>query len=292
MAQFPSKFPYRRREWEILVFPAMRRHPLDGCKELRRWVPDTHVKLTEAIDMFGGKFVADWNGTELNARRLPDDPDPPWEWSSDRTEKEGIFIISDKPEMVFVSHEEAKVWWKAIEPIMRYERDENLAAFQRMEDCREQLRNALASEQFGAEILDEFGTFRRISAQSWISNKGSVFLSSGVGEVELMGGMQLTMFTGPIVFPNDFLKVGPKETATKRSDTPASLDEKQFPYLAFMLNATNSGLFNQSKRTPKKTIEAWLHRNWPSDLREPTDTKVRNMASFLRRPEDEKGGLH
>ncbi len=285
-------FPYRRREWEILIFPAKRRHPLDEPKELRRWIPDSHVRLAEALEQYGAHFIADWDGSESTASRTTHDPDPPWDWMPDIAQKDGMFIISDKPEMVFVSEEKANAWWKEIEPILRRERDENLAAYRRMEDCCEKFRNALASEKIVAEIIDETGSFQPISPASWISNKGSLFMSSGVGEVVLFGVTQSTKYTGPIVFPRDFIELSSREVVAEKTIPREQIDQKQFPYLAFMLKATKSGLFKENVRTPKKAIEAWLNANWPKELGEPTDTKIRNMASFLRRPKDEKGGLH
>lgn len=70
------------------------------------------------------------------------------------------------------------------------------------------------------------------------------------------------------------------------------MDGSIFPYLAFMLRATREISFSSTDRTPKKVIEAWLRANWPPSLGEATDSKVKGMATFLRRPDDEAGGIH
>ena len=71
-----------------------------------------------------------------------------------------------------------------------------------------------------------------------------------------------------------------------------NFDLEKFPYLAFMVHATKSGLLTPGKRVPKKVIEQWLKNNWPVELGNPTPTKLATMATFLRRPEDEMGGIH
>jgi hypothetical protein len=42
---------------------------------------------------------------------------------------------------------------------------------------------------------------------------------------------------------------------------------------------------------PKKSIEHWLRTNWPKELGQPSETKIATLATYLRKPEDEKGGL-
>ena len=71
-----------------------------------------------------------------------------------------------------------------------------------------------------------------------------------------------------------------------------SVDERLFPYLAYMLKASREISFSPGERTPKKSVESWLRSNWPPSLGEVTDSKVKSMATFLRRPEHEGGGLH
>lgn len=62
------------------------------------------------------------------------------------------------------------------------------------------------------------------------------------------------------------------------------------PYLEFMITAAGETGLATGKRLPKKTLENWIKNNWPASLGAPTDRKVVYMATFLRRPDDEKGG--
>lgn len=71
-----------------------------------------------------------------------------------------------------------------------------------------------------------------------------------------------------------------------------TLDPKRFPYLAFMLAASRAAPLSSDGRVPKKTVEAWLRENWPNELGAPTPNKITNMATFLRRPDEERGGNH
>jgi hypothetical protein len=76
------------------------------------------------------------------------------------------------------------------------------------------------------------------------------------------------------------------------SSDESSIDTTPHPYLAFMLRAAREIEFAEDRATPKKVIEGWLRDNWPTNPGEATNTKVTNMATFLRRPKDEAGGLH
>ena len=61
-------------------------------------------------------------------------------------------------------------------------------------------------------------------------------------------------------------------------------------YLAFMAKATRKMGLKLGIRTPKKTIEGWLRENWPDQLGEPSERKIKHMATSLRDPKDELGG--
>ena len=81
----------------------------------------------------------------------------------------------------------------------------------------------------------------------------------------------------------------PQETAP----TPQEIDERPEytpPYVAFMLRAAREIGLEPGTRIPKETIESWLRENWPSELGNLTKRKMESMATFLRHPEDERGG--
>lgn len=62
------------------------------------------------------------------------------------------------------------------------------------------------------------------------------------------------------------------------------------PYLAFMNLAVKSLKLSANARTNKDTIIEWLKNNWPNDLEGKSEKMIQYMATFLRRPEDKKGG--
>jgi hypothetical protein len=62
------------------------------------------------------------------------------------------------------------------------------------------------------------------------------------------------------------------------------------PYLAFMLQACQQLGLSANRRLTKQEIEAWIRKSWPRDLGQLSNTKVEYMSTFLRHPEDEKGG--
>ena len=83
----------------------------------------------------------------------------------------------------------------------------------------------------------------------------------------------------------------PPDTATGGvEDRNGERPEDTLPYLAFMLRAAREMRLGPGTRTPKKTIEAWLRENWPDQLGELSERKIKNMATSLRYPKDERGG--
>jgi|TARA_R110000823_G_C15950930_1_gene501707 hypothetical protein len=68
------------------------------------------------------------------------------------------------------------------------------------------------------------------------------------------------------------------------------------PYLRFMLKAARGLELSPDDRRTKNEIESWLIANWPKEFGDAMKAnsqashKVQNMATFLRRPEQEKGG--
>lgn len=67
-------------------------------------------------------------------------------------------------------------------------------------------------------------------------------------------------------------------------------DESVSPFIKFMLRAARELELDASQRVPKKTVMHWLDENWPSNLEEKSDTKVKYMATFLRWPVHGSGG--
>lgn len=62
------------------------------------------------------------------------------------------------------------------------------------------------------------------------------------------------------------------------------------PYIEFMLEASEKLQLSGTKKISKDDILHWLTQNWPTHFGKPSDRKLEYMATFLRRPENEKGG--
>lgn len=61
-------------------------------------------------------------------------------------------------------------------------------------------------------------------------------------------------------------------------------------YLDLMLKAVKALNLSPDKRANMDNIINWLNNNWPPDLEGKSDRMIKSMATFLRRPQDKKGG--
>ena len=57
-----------------------------------------------------------------------------------------------------------------------------------------------------------------------------------------------------------------------------------------MLQSCQKLGLSADRRVTKQEIETWIRENWPPALGRPSDSKIEYMSTFLRHPEDEKGG--
>jgi hypothetical protein len=62
------------------------------------------------------------------------------------------------------------------------------------------------------------------------------------------------------------------------------------PYIDFMLRVVRELELSPEHRMPKKLIEDWIKKKWPPELGNNSQRKRELMATFLRHPDDEKGG--
>lgn len=287
MVKVPSQFPYRREAWRNLLFPG-RVSERTPHPDIERWVPDSHIKLAEALEILGEARVEGWSGTESNAQRYNARPDPPWQWGYlARNDPPKFFTINSAEEKVPASELEAMAWWESIEPTLHAEWEVEKSAYTRWLKCLDLMRNELASAELVAFALSESGQFLPIPPNEWIGKQGIVFLRSGVAEFYPPGSHLSFPVHGPVVFERNAIL--PSEAAAL---VPTLPDLDLFPYLAFMVRASKEGPVKSDARVPKKVIETWLTQNWPPSLGKPTSNKIINMATFLRRPDDEKGGNH
>jgi len=63
------------------------------------------------------------------------------------------------------------------------------------------------------------------------------------------------------------------------------------PYLSFLWQAAAELNLTPDERRPKEEIETWLRSNWPDHLPSASRQKIASMATILRHPTHERGGL-
>lgn len=96
------------------------------------WVPESHLKIHDALDLYGEKNIAGWTGEERAARRVDGAPDPPWEWdSANRFSTTEFFIVTEGARRQTVEEAEALEWWQRIYPVLLEEGRLENAAYDR-----------------------------------------------------------------------------------------------------------------------------------------------------------------
>ncbi len=148
LARFPNKFPYRRGKWVEVVFGSNNLTRFVRRKNTQ-WIPNSHIKLIDAIHLYGQKKFTEWNGREQNAGNYDASPDPPWEWDvPDHARNPTSFIISEKYQIIEKSENEAIKWWRGVEPILVNEWKQENKCHERWADCVQQFRSDLSSGEF------------------------------------------------------------------------------------------------------------------------------------------------
>lgn len=292
MVRLPSVFPYRRRTWEdALRSPFDFRHARNAID--RRWIPDTHIRMEQALDLLGRDRIENWNGKEKTSRAFNAPPDPPWNWQQgEHLHLDEFFVFGEDGEPKSSSEKEALSWWSEVEPILNREWEEEAAARQRWLECRNMMRNELACERFEALVLRKGGDFFKIPVERWLGEMGGEPIRTGVAKFLHSHGYSTFEIEGPVLLERLFLQKEKTEVSKSEAQVAPTINEVRFPYLAFMIVAAREAPFSSKGRTSKKTLEGWIRDNWPDGLGEATETKITNMATFLRRPEDERGGIH
>lgn len=289
------KTPYRRKAWLRISERQNGPHtPPAAFPDPEIWIPETHVRLKEAFELVGMRFVPEWTGNERNARTVDAEPDPPWNWLPTGIIPETRYqIISDDGEIELVGKEHALKWWFELLPVLRAEWTEEQEAKIRQSACYKKLRNLMAAGKLQAQVLTDKGHLVDVPQRIWRSRKGHQNLKAGVAIFEQPDGAEPKHVKGIIVVRHAQLALLRPSRDSVRVTLPESLgaDAERFPYLSLMLEAAKSELFELEGRVGTKKIEGWLSDNWPQRLGGKSTTKLKNMATLLRRPEDEKGGV-
>jgi hypothetical protein len=253
-------------------------------EQLLRWVPDGYLLIQNALDVLGQNEITGWNGAEMAARWIDLPPDRPWLWRGNKSSKE-YFIFSGDDEVIDCDKGQAESWWTEIEPILLIEWAMEKDAKERWESCVKLMRNRLAAGTYKGLVLQRHGEFNEIPVNEWINVNGSLMLATGVAKFNIAGMVSIITRDGPAILKANFL------TSNRSENQVETKNLERFPYIRLLLAATNAGLFKGNARVEKKVIEHWLQQNWPPELGNSTPTKVSTLATYLRRPEDEKGGL-
>ncbi len=293
MAKLPDGQPYRRKTWVDLVIGPNSFAWAQPTKK-KPWIPNSHCSLKEAIDKFGQADVSDWDGSERSSTNCKYPPDPPWNWSPDKKSESDYFVIEGNHSKIPASKERALSWWNSIKPTLIEEWEVQNRSRDRWLTAIDMLRNAFSINEFEASIITHTGEFIKIPDKVWRGENGGSMFHTGDAEFVITAGLLVNTVSGPIVLKKDFLSPQTDDVRTEETETELNtdVDKNKFPYLAFMVRATRELNFSNTGRTSKKIIEAWLVDNWPAELGSPSPTKIGNMATFLRRPGDEVGGLH
>lgn len=156
-------------------------------------------------------------------------------------------------------------------------------------EARERLLDALRNEALTALIEGR----RRVQTEYWDSDGAWGTMQTGMLETAGDPRSKWARYHGYSCFLDreefkTWLALQRKgvASATPKEERP----EYTPPYLAFMLQAARQMNLNAGTRTSKENIEQWLYDNWPNELGKVAHRKVEYMATFLRHPQDEKGG--
>lgn len=293
MPRFRNGSPYRRAKWLAKVPPSrpLKEHAGTILFTRKHFVPSSHLRLVDALDEYGWAKVDGWTGKEAEARRTNTPPDPPWLWNIASPTTPTYFTFDDHDEVTEASQEDAEVWWAQILPVLEKEAAAENAARDRWYECWSLFRDALAGGELRAEILATNGNFYDVPERIWRSDEAPKALNSG--RLEFLGRRVYTeapKHQGLVVFEIEGFRAAVRGELTVPESPEAALDPARYPYLAFMLRAARELAALHEDVPLSKQVKDWLRKNWPSDLGERPETKVANMATFLRRPEDEKGG--
>jgi len=273
-----APIPYTRRHWESPYRVRVSR----TAEDEGIFISDKFVFLRDAVSFWGEQNIPDWNGAEKIARVGLGPPKKP----------EASKIYDSEGRQKSVSSEEAEAWWEKIEPDLNREREEEQAAAERWRYAVDRFRNILAAGDITAQIMTpEDGHLHEIRLEIWRSDKAEDFFKTGFGEIWSYNNY---IIEGPIIIERADLqkliegKANVEDPELERLGV--DFDPERFPYLTFMIQLANELSNEPDKKPGKKAIEYKIENAWPKQLGESAMRKVDLMATFLRRPKDEKGG--
>jgi len=280
------------------------------------------ILLSEAVETVGNSMFGErWTGEELKARSVdhlafmesgqeegpaqilcPDGVD-----LIPGTLRRGLRwrVITRKGTVAVDTEEEAQSLWRREKPKLIEMWRREIAARRRFDQVVQRLRSDLNAEVLSSWAhRPKIGDTWEIPAHVWARDDIPSVFELGDNPVA-WHNPNVIEFPAPSNLQRYALilkgRVSLRQSDVQRHlsqtpDVPPPADGTETsvqyipPYLAFMLRAARELNLKPSTRNPKDIIEGWLRQNWPDELGEPTNRKVESMATFLRHPEDQRGG--
>lgn len=154
------------------------------------------------------------------------------------------------------------------------------------------LRQWLFSGILPSFVLSDLGSIISIPTKEWgregatkifSSSKATFFSGFGRTSIEVSGRVLIVRADLEAVLDGKSVQ---KRDAINEREIPEYIP----PYLAFMLRAVRELPLTPGTREKKETVIEWIKDNWSPEFGKLSTRKIDSMATFLRHPEDEKGG--
>ena len=163
------------------------------------------------------------------------------------------------------------------------------AAEPNLREAANWIRNKAFAGELKAYKLNSAGAMNEISSNKWATE--AYFMAilqygaySSSGDHSLDGQKVLLK-------SDELSRVIANNSKVEEIDkSPSALPPYIPPYLAYMLRSISALDLRADTKPTKKQIEDWLRKHWPPELGQASESKIEYMATFLRRPEDERGG--
>jgi hypothetical protein len=259
-----------------------------------RWKQKSKLDIFEAVSLYGERRIAAWDGRELAGRPGLQPPERPWLHYGSQVESPKRLIFNEDGNPSYVDAETAERWWSLNEAKLTEEWQAELQALKRWRDASGDVRDLLAEGKLSSELMTESGLLVRVSRKEWRRFSALQIFTTGEAQVYAGNPPFKHTYQGIVLIERQlFDSVVEEHRASPSTNAPPfPFDPKLFPYVAFMVRTAGEIPSHEGRRLTKKEIEGYLRANWPKndELGKPTKNKIRTMATFLRRPEDERGG--
>ncbi len=160
------------------------------------------------------------------------------------------------------------------------------AARERGDQTWLRLRQWLFAGSVPAICIDGLGQLYEINNGAWASPSATATLLTGRVGMNGRGSYVLVSHADL----EKALGGGDENLTAMVDDDAANSIAYTPPFLDFMIRASQEMGLDANFKLPKENIESWLRENWHEGLGQISDRKIEQMATFIRQPEDQKGG--